>query len=201
MVDRDGALHYVDWDAPMMAPRERDLKFMVDASFCGPSTPGHEAAFLSGYGIDRVDPLALAYYRHDWVIEDLAAYGNDVFPPAGHRRDHASGFVRPAATDVRCARHDRHCAAQRVIEFVRPCSKAARNATVADRTSPRQARTTWPSTSKSKPPKSLPGLRLVLTAGAPGAPWTEAAKGIFEVKKIPFARVAQRPGRDGCGVA
>jgi spectinomycin phosphotransferase len=79
MVDRAGALHYVDWDAPMMAPRERDLKFMVDASFCGPSTPGHEAAFLSGYGIDYVDPLALAYYRHDWVIEDLAAYGNDVF--------------------------------------------------------------------------------------------------------------------------
>jgi glutathione S-transferase len=42
--------------------------------------------------------------------------------------------------------------------------------------------------------RSLPGLRLVLTAGAPGAPWTEAAKGIFEVKKIPFVRVAQRPG-------
>ncbi len=42
--------------------------------------------------------------------------------------------------------------------------------------------------------KSLPGLRLVLTAGVPGAPWTEAAKGIFEVKKIPFVRVAQRPG-------
>jgi len=42
--------------------------------------------------------------------------------------------------------------------------------------------------------RTLPGLRLVLTAGAPGAPWTEAAKGIFEVKKIPFVRVAQRPG-------
>jgi spectinomycin phosphotransferase len=79
MIDRAGALHYVDWDAPMMAPRERDLKFMVDAGFCGPPTDGYEAAFLSGYGIDYVDPLALAYYRHDWVIEDLAAYGNDVF--------------------------------------------------------------------------------------------------------------------------
>ena len=83
MVDGEGALHYVDWDAPMMAPRERDLKFMIDATFCGPSTPGYEAAFLEGYGIDRVDPLALAYYRHDWVIEDMAAYGNDVF----RRRD------------------------------------------------------------------------------------------------------------------
>ena len=42
--------------------------------------------------------------------------------------------------------------------------------------------------------KRLSGLRLVLTAGAPGAPWTEAAKAIFEVKKIPFVRVAQRTG-------
>ncbi len=42
--------------------------------------------------------------------------------------------------------------------------------------------------------KQMRGLRLVLTAGLPGAPWTEAAKAVFEVKKIPFVRVAQRPG-------
>jgi glutathione S-transferase len=42
--------------------------------------------------------------------------------------------------------------------------------------------------------KGMRGLRLVLTAGVPGAPWTEAAKAVFEVKKIPFVRVAQRPG-------
>ena len=42
--------------------------------------------------------------------------------------------------------------------------------------------------------KQMRGLRLVLTAGAPGAPWTEAAKAVFEVKKIPIVRVAQRPG-------
>jgi len=42
--------------------------------------------------------------------------------------------------------------------------------------------------------KQTRGLRLVLTAGTPGAPWTEAAKAVFEVKKIPFVRVAQRPG-------
>lgn len=42
--------------------------------------------------------------------------------------------------------------------------------------------------------KQMRGLRLVLTAGVPGAPWTEAAKAVFEVKKIPFVRVAQRPG-------
>lgn len=42
---------------------------------------------------------------------------------------------------------------------------------------------------------AVPGLRLVLTQGVPG-PWGEAAKAIFHVKKIPFARVAQRAGVD-----
>jgi glutathione S-transferase len=43
--------------------------------------------------------------------------------------------------------------------------------------------------------RALPGLRLVLTAGVPG-PWGEAAKGVFHVKGIPFARVRQAAGRD-----
>jgi glutathione S-transferase len=43
--------------------------------------------------------------------------------------------------------------------------------------------------------RTLPGLRLVLTAGVPG-PWGEAAKGVFHVKGIPFARVRQEGGRD-----
>ena len=41
--------------------------------------------------------------------------------------------------------------------------------------------------------RDLPGLRLVLTAGAPG-PWGESAKGVFRVKGIPFARVRQDAG-------
>lgn len=36
-----------------------------------------------------------------------------------------------------------------------------------------------------------PGLRLVLTAGVPG-PWSESAKGILHVKKIPYLPVRQR---------
>jgi len=41
--------------------------------------------------------------------------------------------------------------------------------------------------------KRLPGLRLVLTAGVPG-PWGEAAKGLFDVKGVPYARVRQVGG-------
>ena len=41
--------------------------------------------------------------------------------------------------------------------------------------------------------RSLSGLRLVLSPGVPG-PWSEAAKGIFHVKDIPYVRVHQEIG-------
>ncbi len=41
--------------------------------------------------------------------------------------------------------------------------------------------------------RTLSGLRLVLTLGVPG-PWSEAAKGILYVKKIPYVRVRQELG-------
>ncbi len=40
--------------------------------------------------------------------------------------------------------------------------------------------------------RSLPGLRLALTAGVPG-PFGETARYFFEVKKIPYVRVRQVP--------
>lgn len=43
--------------------------------------------------------------------------------------------------------------------------------------------------------RKTPGLRVVLTRGVPG-PWTESAKALFHVKKIPYARVAQEVGGD-----
>jgi glutathione S-transferase len=43
------------------------------------------------------------------------------------------------------------------------------------------------------------GLRLVLTRGVPG-PWSESAKGIFWVKRIPYLRVAQEAGGANTGL-
>src|SRR5690242_12309641 len=41
--------------------------------------------------------------------------------------------------------------------------------------------------------RQLSGLRVVLSPGVPG-PWSEAAKGILSVKKIPYVRVRQDIG-------
>ena len=38
--------------------------------------------------------------------------------------------------------------------------------------------------------RDLPGLRLVLLRGFP-SPWSPAARGIFELKKVPFIKVHQ----------
>ncbi|HEV8714794.1 MAG TPA: hypothetical protein VGX03_18445 [Candidatus Binatia bacterium] len=43
------------------------------------------------------------------------------------------------------------------------------------------------------PARNMSGLRLVLSPGVPG-PWSEAAKGIFYVKKFPYVKVRQEVG-------
>lgn len=43
--------------------------------------------------------------------------------------------------------------------------------------------------------RNMTGLRLVLSPGVPG-PWSEAAKGIFYVKKISYVPVRQKFGQD-----
>lgn len=42
--------------------------------------------------------------------------------------------------------------------------------------------------------RALPGLRLAITEGVPG-PWGEAAKGVFRVKGVLFAKVRQQGGQ------
>jgi spectinomycin phosphotransferase len=70
LVDRDGRLAVVDWDGLLLAPRERDLMFV----------PGdaQAPAFFEGYGPVILDRATLAYYRWEWVVQELADYGGRV---------------------------------------------------------------------------------------------------------------------------
>jgi spectinomycin phosphotransferase len=68
----------VDWDETILAPRERDLMFVIGGISSRLVEPREEALFFQGYGAITVNPLALAYYRYAWAISDISEYGAQV---------------------------------------------------------------------------------------------------------------------------
>lgn len=90
LVGRDGALYIVDWDNPMLAPKERDLMFVGGTrSFIGYTPEQEERLFLSGYGETHVDRTAIAYYRCERVIKDFVDAYAEISSPLVGTRDRA----------------------------------------------------------------------------------------------------------------
>ena len=79
MLDTSGQVWIVDWDETVLAPRERDLMFVlgggISTSLVG---PGEEELFRQSYGPAAVDPLALAYYRFAWAVSDIGAWAHQI---------------------------------------------------------------------------------------------------------------------------
>lgn len=79
VVDGARGLSIVDWDGPILAPRERDLLFVVGAQMGGhPVTATQQADFAQGYGPVDVNWPALAYYRYERVVEDVFEFAQSV---------------------------------------------------------------------------------------------------------------------------
>lgn len=71
----DQAFYVVDWDTLLFAPKERDLMFAGAGLFGnGRSSAEEERLFYQGYGETEVNLAALAYYRRERIIEDIAIY-------------------------------------------------------------------------------------------------------------------------------
>ena len=79
LVDPVEGIHIVDWDETILAPKERDLMFLVDGTQPD-GTPLHpnEAAFWQGYGLTAPDPVILAFYRYEWAVQEIAEFGKQV---------------------------------------------------------------------------------------------------------------------------
>src|SRR5690606_31643040 len=70
LIDTSGQLYIVDWDTLILAPKERDLMYVGGGLFGGRRSPQEEEAlFYQGYGQVAVDPVALAYYRYERIVQ------------------------------------------------------------------------------------------------------------------------------------
>ncbi|HMQ29748.1 MAG TPA: aminoglycoside phosphotransferase family protein [Chloroflexaceae bacterium] len=76
--DGDERIWIVDWDETVLAPKERDLMFVVGGISRQLVGPREQALCLQGYGPAQLDQGALAYYRYAWAVSDTAAYAADV---------------------------------------------------------------------------------------------------------------------------
>lgn len=75
LIDENGSIFIVDWDDPIMAPKERDLMFIGGGVANVWNHPQEEEFFYKGYGKTEINRDILAYYRHERIVEDIAGYG------------------------------------------------------------------------------------------------------------------------------
>lgn len=86
----------VDWDAPMWAPKERDLMFVFGTDFgAHPIDARREALFRSGYGPLELDDPLLDYYRLERRLDDIALFAATVLDESASEtaRAHELGLL------------------------------------------------------------------------------------------------------------
>jgi spectinomycin phosphotransferase len=97
LIDVNDNLYIVDWDTLIFAPKERDLMFV------GSGLGGHghtrqeeETLFYQGYGQTQVNPIVIAYYRYERIVEDIAVICEQIFSSdeGGEDRMQSLGFLK-----------------------------------------------------------------------------------------------------------
>jgi len=87
LLGADNKLAIVDWDNPILAPKERDLMFVGGGVGGAWNDPRESEWFFSGYGPAQIDSVALAYYRYERIVVDIAEYGERIFDVKRSDRD------------------------------------------------------------------------------------------------------------------
>lgn len=87
LLAQDGALYIVDWDNPIMAPKERDLMFIGGGVGNVWNNPDEAELFYAGYGETEINEDILAYYRCERIVEDIAEYSEQLL---SHHQEYTS---------------------------------------------------------------------------------------------------------------
>ncbi|KTD68205.1 spectinomycin phosphotransferase [Legionella steelei] len=77
LVDKE-SIYIIDWDEPILAPKERDLMFIGGGVGNVWNKPHEISYFYEGYGSTNINQTILSYYRHERIVEDMALYGQDL---------------------------------------------------------------------------------------------------------------------------
>jgi spectinomycin phosphotransferase len=96
LTNGDDEVAIVDWDEPILAPKERDLMF-VGGGVGGIWNTDHEATwFYLGYGQAEINVAALSYYRYERIVTDIAECAEQIFDlqRSVDERQKALGIVR-----------------------------------------------------------------------------------------------------------
>ncbi len=94
LITEEDNMYIVDWDNPLLAPKERDLMFIGGGIDNIWKREQDESMFYEGYGKTNIDFTVLAYYRYERIIEDLAAYGEQLLSTDEGGADRESGYRR-----------------------------------------------------------------------------------------------------------
>jgi spectinomycin phosphotransferase len=92
LIGPNGAVYIVDWDEPILAPKERDLMFIGGVVGGDWESARAEALFYQGYGQIEVDKMALAYYRCERIVQDIAAFCQQLFLTAAGGEDREQSY-------------------------------------------------------------------------------------------------------------
>ena len=74
LIGDDERIYIVDWDSPIIAPRERDLMFIGAGVANVWNNTYEEKLFYKGYGEIKINKRAISYYRYERIVEDIAIY-------------------------------------------------------------------------------------------------------------------------------
>ena len=83
LMEGNDTIYIVDWDNPIMAPKERDLMFIGGGVANVWNKLHEEKLFYKGYGTTEVNSTILAYYRHERIVEDIVEYGQALLLTSG----------------------------------------------------------------------------------------------------------------------
>ncbi|HMN28519.1 MAG TPA: aminoglycoside phosphotransferase family protein [Caldilineaceae bacterium] len=83
LMGAEDELAIVDWDEPLLAPKERDLMFIGGGIGGIWNTDQETRWFYDGYGQTEIDLVALSYYRYERIVVDIAEVAERIFGKHG----------------------------------------------------------------------------------------------------------------------